>query len=120
MHSFLTLSFVIASIFVGVSAIKQEFPKSWDQFETEYGSSMDNLFEKYKFAFEKKFISKFDEASHKSLFIGRVKEIFDWNSGKKSHTKGINKFTDMTDNERKNYVMPETKVPVSINYNNSI
>lgn len=41
------------------------------------------------------------------LFSSRVKHILDWNSESHSYKKGINRFTDMTDDERKKFVMPE-------------
>ncbi len=117
MRSLLSLSFIVASLLAGASGAKQEFPNSWVQFEAEHGNSMDKLFEQYKSAFSKKFTSTEDESSHKILFVGRVKEIFDWNAGNKhSYTKGINRFTDMTEEERKRFVMPETKVPVNHTY----
>jgi hypothetical protein len=55
---------------------------------------------------------------HFKIFQDRVYGIFNWNDPKHqatvTYTKGINRFTDLSDEERRNYVMPETKMEVRL------
>lgn len=93
------------------------FPSSWEEFDQKYGKSMESLFRDYRTEFEKKYVDKNSEAQHFATFTSRVKNIFDFNAAKHSWYKGINKFTDLSDEERQHYVMPETKTSVSFSNN---
>ncbi len=94
-------------------AMNVEMPKNWQQFEKMHGNSMEKLFAQYKLSFDKKFESKHAEESHFQVFTDRVRSILDWNKDTtKSYTKGINRFTDLTADERRKFVMPETKMEV--------
>jgi hypothetical protein len=100
---------------VAVSEKTVGLPKTWQQFELQNGKSMENLYSQYKQAFKTKVYTATDEKLHFNLFTDRVRSVFDWNSnGTHSYSKGINQFSDMTTDERRHYVMPETKNDVRI------
>lgn len=96
---------------------QDKFPSTWEEF-TLHHRTMDNLFNFYKKRFNKSFSSDQDEKSHFQNFVSHVKEIFDWNDAKneagRSYTKAINRFTDLSVEERKKFVMPETRATVSV------
>ena len=105
-------------VFCGIGiALSQEIvmPATWEEFTIRH-HSMENLFASYKKLFNKSFPSKDIEKERFEIFVGRVKSIFDWNDAKNEHKrtflKGINRFSDMTVDERKKFVMPETKAEV--------
>ncbi len=88
------------------------FPSSWEEFEFQYGRSLESLFRDYRTVFEKKYANKNSEAAHFATFSTRVKDVFDFNGAKHSWQKGINRFTDLSDEERKAFVMPEVDAKV--------
>lgn len=108
-------NFIIFLVFIcHVAATFEGIPKNWGQFETFHGKSMEKLFEKYKTVFGKKFLDTSDELSHFNNFKSKVASVFDWNDGKHSYTKGINHFTDLSPEERRHFVMADTKMIVSL------
>lgn len=125
MLAFRVLIFALVSIqLASANPLAEEEPKivmpsTWEEF-TLHHRTMENLFTAYKKAFHKTFTTPEEEKTHLNQFITRVKTIFDWNDPqnksqqvvRRTYWKGINKFTDLSDEERKNYVMPETKVEV--------
>jgi hypothetical protein len=96
---------------------QDKFPSTWEEF-TLHHRTMDNLFNFYKKRFNKSFSSDQDEKTHFQNFVSQVKDIFDWNDAKneagRSYVKAINRFTDLSVEERKKFVMPETKATVSV------
>lgn len=103
---------VVSQATSSVLQAQDKFPSTWEEF-TLHHRTMDNLFNFYKKRFNKSFSSDQDEKSHFQNFVSHVKEIFDWNDAKneagRSYTKAINRFTDLSVEERKKFVMPETK-----------
>ncbi len=88
-------------------------PNSWSQFDSLHGKSMESLFNQFKGRFQKNYKSDIDEKTHFAVFASRVKSILDWNeNGGHSYKKGINVFTDLDADERRQFVMPETKMEV--------
>jgi hypothetical protein len=108
------LCFLVVLAICGRSFGERSFPSSWEEFDHQYGKSMESMFRDYRTAFTKKYVDQKSEAQHFATFSTRVKDIFDFNGAKHSWFKGINGFTDLSDEERRNYVMPETKASVSI------
>jgi hypothetical protein len=94
---------------------KISMPSTWEEF-TLHHKTFDNLFSVFKKAFNKSFLSQQDEKRHFDQFVTRAKDIFDWNDAKNVYTrtyvKGINRMTDLSVEERRNFVMPETPVDV--------
>jgi hypothetical protein len=88
------------------------FPFSWEEFDAKYARSMDKLFKDFKNEFGKKYNDENHERVHFEIFREKAKEVFEFNGKKLSWYKGINRFTDMSDDELKSFVMPETKVDV--------
>jgi len=90
-----------------VSALPSGFPRSWSDFSHTDGGSMDLLFQRYQQAFKKNY-NPAQARAHFNTFTASVKQIFDWNEGSHSFTKGITRFTDLDDNERRGFVMQDT------------
>lgn len=88
------------------------FPFSWEEFDGKYSRSMEALFKDFKLEFGKKYDGEQHERAHFEIFREKAKDVFDFNGKKLSWYKGINRFTDMSDDELKSFVMPETKVDV--------
>lgn len=86
------------------------FPRTWDDFAESDNNSFKSLFDRYKQSFSKEFKNFDDETIHFKVFQGRATDIFDWNKDDHPYIKGITAFTDLTDDERHNYVMPENKI----------
>jgi hypothetical protein len=91
-------------------------PSTWEEF-TLHHRSMENLFGAFKKVFNKSFTNHDEEKQHFDHFVNRVKTIFDWNDPKnvktRTYTRGINRFTDLSVEERKRFIMPETIADVS-------
>jgi len=91
---------VLLGIVSSISALKG-FPATWDEFKVSADAGdLKSLYKRYSSHFAK-------NADNFELFSSRVKDILDWNSESHSYKKGINRFTDMTDDERRKFVMPE-------------
>lgn len=94
-----------------VAANPSNFPRTWNDFDVSDSKSLESLFGRFKTSFGKTYVSDAEERSHFETFSSRVHDILDWNEGgKQSYTKGITKFTDMSNDERQSYVMPETSM----------
>lgn len=106
------LTFLLVICVCGGSIAEFTFPASWEEFEQKYQKNMDHLFRDFRTEFVKKYNDKSHEARHFATFVTRVKSVFDFNAEKKSWYKGINRFSDLSDEERQQYVMPETKALV--------
>ena len=87
-----------------------EFPRNWDDFAKSDGNNFQSLYARYKSSFGKSFLSVDDESFHFQIFQSRVTQIFDWNKEAHSYTKGITPFSDLSDDERNQFVMPDTAV----------
>jgi hypothetical protein len=95
---------------------KISLPSTWEEF-TLHHRSMENLFGSFKKVFNKSFTNSEEEKQHFNHFVTRVKTIFDWNDPKnaktRTYTRGINRFTDLSVEERQRFIMPETMADVS-------
>ena len=111
-------SFVVVLAVLSSAHAKITFPSTWEEFSFMNRNSMDNLFSNYLAAFEKKYQDEKTRLQRFELFASRVKKIFDWNDNKnaqgRTFLKGINQFSDMTEDERRGFVMSETKADVSL------
>jgi hypothetical protein len=111
------LSAVLAVTFADAKKISS-MPSTWEEFALHH-HTMENLFSTFRKEFGKDYLSKDHEKQHFSIFKGRVKSILDWNDPKKgngekgTYLKGINRFSDLSAEERRGFVMSEMKVDVS-------
>ena len=85
------------------------FPSSKEEFRVLDNLSMTSLFDRYISHFGKSYNHE-EKKKHFEIFQERVLRIFEWNAASNSFTKGINQFTDLDDDMRRLYVMPETPV----------
>ncbi len=114
----------IIAVFIALAVVAQasakiSLPSTWEEFSFMNRNSMDNLFGSFMEAFEKNYSHEGERAKRFEIFVSRAKNIFDWNdrknADKRTFLKGLNKFSDMTPDERKGFVMPETKADVRNN-----
>jgi hypothetical protein len=103
----------LAATATAAALSQKEFPRTWSEFNGQ-GKSLESLFQDYKATFGKVYSTEADEELHFAQFKATVQKIFEFNERKKqgelqpSYTKGITRFTDMSTEERRGYVMPET------------
>jgi hypothetical protein len=100
-------SAILATIFSGALS-SSVFPGTMEEFRLQ-DDSMSSLFDRYLTHFGKSY-SVAEKREHFAIFEDRVAKIFDWNRDSKSFVKGINKFTDLDDISRREFVMPETSL----------
>ena len=108
---------LIASVAMAVAGAEDsEMPQTWAAFRLATSGQDQpflNLFSRYKDVFGKYYASSAVENQHYEIFVDRVKSIFDFNDDGKRYRKGITRFTDMTADMRRSFVMEESTVSAS-------
>jgi hypothetical protein len=95
---------------------KSSMPSTWEEFTLQH-RSMKHLFGTFQMVFNKSFTNIEEEKLHFDQFASHVKTIFDWNDAKnakiRTYTRQINRFSDLSVEERKLLILPKTMADVS-------